>query len=101
MRPRLPESRFDRRAERRSFLHSKQVTYQTKSDPGRLHYRNFTDEPTHESEKEARMSQNHYVTKTKRRQKSGRRKDSTASTMAKLRELKAQHQALKSKSESP
>jgi len=47
------------------------------------------------------MSQNHYVTKTKRRQKSARRKDSTASTMAKLRELKAQDQALKSKNERP
>jgi len=32
------------------------------------------------------MSQNHYVTKTKRRQKSGKRKDPTAATMAKLRE---------------
>jgi len=71
-----------------------------KSNPGR-YYRNYKDAPTSESEKEARMSQNHYVTKTKRRQKSGRRKDATASTMAKLRELKAQHQALKSKSERP
>ncbi len=35
------------------------------------------------------MSQNHYVTKTKRRQKSGKRKDSTAATMAKLRQLEA------------
>lgn len=35
------------------------------------------------------MSQNHYTTKTKRRQKSGKRKDSTAATMAKLRELAA------------
>jgi len=35
------------------------------------------------------MSQNHYVTKTKRRQKSGKRKDPTAATMAKLRQLAA------------
>ena len=35
------------------------------------------------------MAQNHYVTKTKRRQKNGKRKDSTAATMAKLRELAA------------
>lgn len=31
------------------------------------------------------MSQNHYVTKTKRRQKSGKRKDPSAATMSKLR----------------
>jgi hypothetical protein len=35
------------------------------------------------------MSQNHYTTKTKRRQKSSKRKDSSAATMAKLRELAA------------
>jgi len=35
------------------------------------------------------MAQNHYTTKTKRRQKSGKRKDSVAATMAKLRELAA------------
>jgi hypothetical protein len=35
------------------------------------------------------MAQNHYVTKTKRRQKSGKRKDPSAATMAKLRELAA------------
>jgi hypothetical protein len=35
------------------------------------------------------MAQNHYVTKTKRRQKSGKRKDPAAATMAKLRQLKA------------
>jgi len=35
------------------------------------------------------MSQNHYVTKTKRRQKSGKRKDPAAATMAKLRQLAA------------
>ncbi len=35
------------------------------------------------------MAQNHYVTKTKRRQKSGKRKDIAASTMAKLRQLAA------------
>jgi hypothetical protein len=35
------------------------------------------------------MSQNHYTTKAKRRQKSSKRKDSSAATMAKLRELAA------------
>jgi hypothetical protein len=35
------------------------------------------------------MAQNHYVTKAKRRQKSSKRKDSTAATMAKLRKLAA------------
>ena len=32
------------------------------------------------------MAQNHYVTKTKRRPKNNNRKDSSAATMAKLRE---------------
>jgi len=35
------------------------------------------------------MSQNHYSTKPKRRAKSGKRKDPSASTMAKLRALAA------------
>jgi len=35
------------------------------------------------------MAQNHYVTKTKRRNKSGKRKDPSAATMAKLRQLAA------------
>jgi len=35
------------------------------------------------------MAQNHYVTKPKRRNKSGKRKDPSATTMAKLRELAA------------
>jgi hypothetical protein len=35
------------------------------------------------------MAQNHYVTKTKRRNKSKKRKDPAAATMAKLRELAA------------
>jgi len=35
------------------------------------------------------MAQNHYVTKTKRRQKSNKRKDPAAATMAKLRERAA------------
>jgi hypothetical protein len=35
------------------------------------------------------MAQNHYVTKTKRRLKSGKRKDIGATTMAKLRQLEA------------
>jgi hypothetical protein len=35
------------------------------------------------------MAQNHYTTKTKRRPKNSNRKDSAASTMAKLRELAA------------
>ena len=35
------------------------------------------------------MSQNHYVTKAKRRTKSGKRKDPSAATMAKLRKLAA------------
>ncbi len=33
------------------------------------------------------MAQNHYVTKTKRRQKSGKRKDPSQATMAKLKQL--------------
>ncbi len=35
------------------------------------------------------MSQNHYSTKPKRRAKSGKRKDPSAATMAKLRQLAA------------
>jgi hypothetical protein len=35
------------------------------------------------------MAQNHYVTKTKRRQKSGKRKDPSQTTMAKLRQRAA------------
>lgn len=35
------------------------------------------------------MAQNHYVTKTKRRNKSGKRKDPSAATMARLRQLAA------------
>lgn len=35
------------------------------------------------------MAQNHYVTKPKRRSKSGKRKDPSAATMAKLRQLAA------------
>jgi hypothetical protein len=35
------------------------------------------------------MSQNHYSTKPKRRNKSGKRKDPGAATMAKLKELEA------------
>ena len=35
------------------------------------------------------MAQNHYVTKRKRRSKSGKRKDPTAATMTKLRQLAA------------
>jgi hypothetical protein len=35
------------------------------------------------------MAQNHYVTKTKRRQKSGKRKDPSAATMKALRKLAA------------
>lgn len=35
------------------------------------------------------MAQNHYVTKTKRRQKSGKRKDPSKATMAKLKQLAA------------
>jgi hypothetical protein len=35
------------------------------------------------------MAQNHYVTKTKRRNKSGKRKDPAAATMAKIRQLEA------------
>jgi len=35
------------------------------------------------------MSQNHYVTKPNRRAKSGKRKDPSAATMAKLRKLAA------------
>jgi len=35
------------------------------------------------------MAQNHYVTKTKRRNKSGKRKDPSHATMTKLRQLAA------------
>lgn len=35
------------------------------------------------------MSQNHYVTKPKRRSKSGKRKDPSHATMTKLRQLAA------------
>jgi hypothetical protein len=35
------------------------------------------------------MAQNHYVTKTKRRNKSGKRKDPAVATMAKIRQLEA------------
>jgi len=35
------------------------------------------------------MAQNHYVTKTKRRNKNRKRKDPSAATMAKLRKLAA------------
>jgi len=35
------------------------------------------------------MAQNHYVTKPKRRNKSGKRKDPSAATMAKLRQRAA------------
>jgi hypothetical protein len=35
------------------------------------------------------MAQNHYTTKTKRRQKNKRRKDPSADTMAKIRQLEA------------
>ena len=38
---------------------------------------------------ESFMAQNHYVTKTKRRQKSGKRKDPSKATMATLRQLAA------------
>jgi hypothetical protein len=51
------------------------------------------------SKKEVSMSQNHYVAKTKRRQKSGRRTDPTASTMATLKELDARDQGLESRKE--
>lgn len=36
------------------------------------------------------MAQNHYTTKTKRRQKNSKRKDPSAATMAKLRKLAAE-----------
>lgn len=49
---------------------------------GRYGYPNKKDE-------EKCMAQNHYVTKTKRRNKSGKRKDPSAATMAKLRQLAA------------
>jgi len=35
------------------------------------------------------MSQNHYTTKSKRRQKSKKRKDFSSGTMAKVRQLEA------------
>jgi hypothetical protein len=41
------------------------------------------------NQEESGMAQNHYVTKTKRRNKSGKRKDPSAATMAKVRELAA------------
>ena len=36
-----------------------------------------------------KMAQNHYTTKTKRRQKNKKRKDPSAATMAKIRQLEA------------
>ena len=42
------------------------------------------------------MAQNHYSTKTKRRHKSGKRKDPSATTMAKLRERALAEQVKKS-----
>jgi len=45
--------------------------------------------PKPPTQQESSMAQNHYTTKTKRRQKSGKRKDPAAATMAKLRELRA------------
>jgi hypothetical protein len=41
------------------------------------------------SQKDKRMAQNHYVTKTKRRKKSGKRMDPSKATMAVLRRLAA------------
>jgi hypothetical protein len=38
---------------------------------------------------EITVAQNHYTTKTKRRQKNGKRKDPSAATMAALRKLEA------------
>jgi len=35
------------------------------------------------------MSQNHYTTKTKRRQKNKKRKDPSAATMTKIRQLES------------
>ena len=35
------------------------------------------------------MSQNHYTTKSKRRNKNKKRKDTSAATMAKIRQLEA------------
>jgi hypothetical protein len=35
------------------------------------------------------MAKNHYVTKTKRRNKNSKRKDFTAATMAKVRQLES------------
>ncbi len=45
--------------------------------------------PTADIQEEIDLAQNHYVTKSKRRQKSGKRNDPSAATMAKLRELAA------------
>jgi hypothetical protein len=45
--------------------------------------------PKLEDSEEIPVAQNHYVTKTKRRQKSGKRKDPSQATMAKLRQLAA------------
>jgi hypothetical protein len=43
------------------------------------------------------VAQNHYVTKAKRRNKSGKRKDPSATTMAKLRERAAAAEGKKSR----
>jgi hypothetical protein len=45
----------------------------------------------------ATMAQNHYETKTKRRQKNKKRKDPSAATMAKLRQLEAAEKARQGK----
>ena len=46
--------------------------------------------PKLEDLEEIPVAQNHYVTKAKRRQKSGKRKDPSQATMAKLRQLAAE-----------
>jgi hypothetical protein len=46
-------------------------------------------QPINNFKDEHHMSQNHYVTKPKRRQKSKKRKDVSAGTMAKVRQLEA------------
>jgi hypothetical protein len=43
------------------------------------------------------MSQNHYTTKSKRRNKNKKRKDTSAATMAKIRQLEAAEKGQKGK----
>jgi hypothetical protein len=61
----------------------------TRPSAGESNVWRASDFPKDYIDEENGMAQNHYVTKTKRRQKSGKRKDPSQATMAKLRQLAA------------